>query len=145
MAGSRCVRSDWLAVGRGPRRPRPLRPAITGAPAINGPELGEGLRLGLESLPRRARSGRPNWSGRLRALGSRADVGAAATTSTAVGAGGAGDVEPDCEWVGILEQPDLDSDLIERRLARSRRDLRAATNLHGCAARNVSFGKPAVS
>lgn len=48
-------------------------------------------------------------------------MGAAATTSTAVGAGGAGDVEPDCEWVGILEQPDLDSDLIERRLARSRR------------------------
>jgi len=86
-----------------------------------GSELGEGLRLGLESLPRRARSGRPNWSGRLRALGSRADVGAAATTSTAVGAGGAGDVEPDCEWVGILEQPDLDSDLTRRRLARSRR------------------------
>ena len=86
-----------------------------------GPELGDGLRLGLESLPRRARSGRPNWSGRLRALGSRADVGAAATTSTAVGAGGAGDVEPDCEWMGILEQPNLDSDLIERRLARSRR------------------------
>ena len=61
-----------------------------------GPELGDGLRLGLESLPRRARSGRPNRSGRLRTLGSPADVGAAATTSTAVGAGGAGDVEPDC-------------------------------------------------
>lgn len=71
-------------------------------------------------------------------------MGAAATTSTAVGAGGAGDVEPDCEWVGILEQPDLDSDLIERRLARSRRDP-SRVNLHGCAARNVSFGKPAVS
>jgi hypothetical protein len=61
-----------------------------------GPELGDGLRLGLESLSRRARSGRPNRSGRLRTLGSPADVGAAATTSTAVGAGGAGDVEPDC-------------------------------------------------
>jgi len=58
-----------------------------------GPELGEGLRLGLESLPRRTR---PNRSGRLRALGSPADVGAAATTSTAVGARSIGDVEPDC-------------------------------------------------
>jgi hypothetical protein len=108
-----------------------------------GSELGEGLRLGLEPLPRRTRSGRPNGSGELGTLGTPADVGAAATPSTAVGARGTGDVEPDREWVGILEQPDMDSDLTkptaEPRLSR------AASDRHGCAARNVSFGKPAVS
>jgi hypothetical protein len=76
-----------------------------------GPELGQGVRLGLESLPRRARSGRPNRSGRLWPLGSPADVGAAATTSTAMGARCSGYVEPDCERLGILEQPHMDSDL----------------------------------
>jgi hypothetical protein len=30
-------------------------------------------------------------------------VGAAAATSTAVGAWGPADVEPDCQWLGILE------------------------------------------
>jgi hypothetical protein len=41
-------------------------------------------------------------------------MGAAATTATTVGAWRAGDVEPDCQWVGILEQPDVDSDLTHR-------------------------------
>ena len=43
------------------------------------PGLGQSLRLGLESLPRLARSGRPKWSGGLGALGARAGVGAAAS------------------------------------------------------------------
>jgi hypothetical protein len=38
-------------------------------------------------------------------------VGAAAATSTAVGAWGSGDVEPDHQWLGILEQQNMDSDL----------------------------------
>jgi hypothetical protein len=38
-------------------------------------------------------------------------VGTAATTATAVGARGSGDVEPDCQWLGILEQRSMDSDL----------------------------------
>jgi hypothetical protein len=48
-------------------------------------------------------------------MGSPADVGAAAATSTAVGAGGSGHVEPDCERLGILEQPHMDADLTKRR------------------------------
>jgi hypothetical protein len=83
-----------------------------------GPGLGQGLRLGLESLPRLARSGRPKWSGGLGTLGSPAAVGAAAATSTAVGAWGSADVEPDCQWLGILEQPNMDSDLTKRQLSR---------------------------
>jgi hypothetical protein len=38
-------------------------------------------------------------------------VGAAAATSTAVGAGRERDVEPDCPWLGILEQQHMDFDL----------------------------------
>jgi hypothetical protein len=154
-----------------------------------GPELGQGVRLGLESLPRRARSGRPNWPGRLRPLGGRAAMGAAAATSTAMGAWRSGHVEPDRERLGILEQPNMDSDLTGCRIsqtnararpqrgkasgcsAQPRRPIapkpalganrpvstasqprpnnvrattkcRPASNLQGCAARNVSFGKP---
>jgi len=50
---------------------------------------------------RLARSGRPKWSRGLGTLGPPA-VGAAATTSTAVGAWGPADVEPDCPCLGIL-------------------------------------------
>jgi hypothetical protein len=47
-------------------------------------------------------------------------VGAAAATATALGARGSGDVEPDCQWLGILEQQDMDSDLTKRRLSLAR-------------------------
>ena len=73
--------------------------------------MGHRLRLGLESLPRLATCGRSRWSGGLWAVGSSAAVGAAAATSTAVGAWGSGDVEPDCKWLGILEQQHMDPDL----------------------------------
>ncbi len=52
-----------------------------------------------------------------RTLGSPAAVGAAAATTTAVGAWGSADVEPDCQWLGILEQPNMDSDLTEHQLS----------------------------
>jgi hypothetical protein len=55
-------------------------------------------------------------------MGSAADVGAATAGSTAVGAGCSGDVESDCQWVGILEQPNMDSDLTGRRISRRRDD-----------------------
>lgn len=76
-----------------------------------GPGLGQSLRLGLESLPRLARSGRPKWSGGLGTLGARAGVGAAAATARAVGAWGSADVEPDDRCLGILEQRNMDSGL----------------------------------
>jgi hypothetical protein len=79
------------------------------------PGLGHQLRLGLESLPRLARSGGPTWSGGLGTLGAPAAVGAAAATCTAVGAGGSADVEPDGQWLGILEQRNMDFDLRETR------------------------------
>ena len=79
--------------------------------------LGQGLELGLESLPRLATSGRPVWSGRLGTLGAPAAVGAAATASRAVGAWGPADVEPDCQRLGILEQRNMDSDLKTPALA----------------------------
>jgi hypothetical protein len=75
-----------------------------GAQVIDGPGLGQRLRLGLESLPRLATSGRPVWSGGLGTMGPPAAVGAAAATSTAVGTRGQPDVKPDRQWVGILEQ-----------------------------------------
>ena len=53
-----------------------------------GPGLGQHLGLGLESLPRLARSGRPVWSGGLGPLGPPAAVGAAAAITTAVGTRG---------------------------------------------------------
>ncbi len=43
-------------------------------------------------------------------------MGAAATTSTVVGAWGSSDVEPDRQQLGNLEQPNMDSDLTKRRL-----------------------------
>jgi hypothetical protein len=82
-----------------------------------GPKLGQTLRLGLESVPRLARSGRSNWSNGLRALGSAAAVGAGAAASTALGAWGSSDVEPDCQRLGILEQRNLDPDLTKHRLS----------------------------
>ncbi len=66
-------------------------------------------------MPRLARSGRPVWSGGLGALGTPAAVGAAAATSTAVGTRGQPDVESHCQWLGILEQRSMDSDLTGRR------------------------------
>jgi hypothetical protein len=106
-----CFRAGW--------RPRPCRPGGPGPCAEQSlvpgqsmePELGQNLRLGLESLPRLARSGRPNRSDGLPPLGSSAAVGAAAATPTAVGARGSADVESDCQWLGILEQRNMDSDL----------------------------------
>lgn len=76
-----------------------------------GPGLERRLQLGLESLPRLARSGRPKWPGGLGPVGSAAGVGAAATATTAVGARGCADVESDCKRLGILEQRNLDSRL----------------------------------
>jgi hypothetical protein len=75
------------------------------------PELGQRLRVGLEPLPRLARSGGPKWSGGLGTLGASAGMGAAATASAAVGAGGPADVEPDDRRLGILEQRNMDSHL----------------------------------
>jgi hypothetical protein len=80
-----------------------------------GPGLGQRLRLGLESLPRLATSGRPVWSGGLGTMRPPAAVGAAAATSTAVGTRGQPDVEPHRQWVGILEQRSMDSGLTKRR------------------------------
>ncbi len=76
-----------------------------------GPGLGQHLRLGLESLPRPAACRRPGRSDGQRTLGTPAVVGAAATIATAVGPGRQRDVEPDRQWVGILEQQHLDSGL----------------------------------
>ena len=74
------------------------------------PGLGHRLQLGLESLPRLARSGRPKWSGRLGTLGAAA-LGVAAATRARVGARGSADVEPDRQWLGILEQRNMDPGL----------------------------------
>jgi hypothetical protein len=82
------------------------------------PGLGQGLGLGLESLPRLAGPGRPVRSGGLGTLGPTAAVGAAATTSGAVGAGGEPDVEPHRRQLGVLEQRSMDSDLVVRRFSR---------------------------
>src|SRR6185312_16047112 len=73
--------------------------------------VGRSLRLGLEPLPRLARSGRPEWSGGFGTVGPPAAVGDAAATSTAVGAWRSADVEPDRQWLGILEQQNMDSGL----------------------------------
>src|ERR1700753_3973075 len=83
------------------------------------PGLGQGLGLGLESLPRLAGAGRPVRACRLGTVGSAAGVGAAAATPAGLGAGGQPDVEPDCELLGILEQRNLDSDLIGFLIERS--------------------------
>ena len=64
--------------------------------------LGQGLELGLESLPRLAGSGRAVWPGGLGTLGPPAAVGAAAAASTGVGARSQPDVEPNRQWLGIL-------------------------------------------
>ena len=75
------------------------------------PGLGHRLQLGLESLPRLARSGRPKRSGGLGTLGTAAAVGPAAATCAAVGARGSADVEPDRQRLGILEQRNMDPGL----------------------------------
>jgi hypothetical protein len=75
------------------------------------PGLGRRLQLGLESLPRLGGSARPKRSGGLGALGAAAAVGGAAATSPAVGARGSADVEPHRQWLGILEQRNMDSGL----------------------------------
>ena len=64
--------------------------------------LGQGLELGLESLPRLAGSGRAVWPGGLGTLGPPAAVGDAAATATAVGTRSQPDVEPHRQWLGIL-------------------------------------------
>ena len=48
-------------------------------------------------------------------MGPPAAVGPAAATSTAVGTRGQPDVEPYRQWMGILEQRSMDSDLTNRR------------------------------
>ena len=80
-----------------------------------------GYSLSARSLPRLATSGRPVWAGGLGTLGTPAGVGAAAAASAAVGARRSGHVEPDRERLGVLEQPNMDSDLIGRRIALGRR------------------------
>ena len=64
--------------------------------------LGHDLELGLESLPRLARSGRAIWPGGLGSLGPSTAVGDAAAAPTAVGTRSQPDVEPHCKWLGIL-------------------------------------------
>jgi hypothetical protein len=59
--------------------------------------LGQHRGLGLESLPRVARSRRSVRSGGLGTVGAPAAVGAAAATPTAVGTRGQPDVEPHCQ------------------------------------------------
>jgi hypothetical protein len=76
-----------------------------------GPGLGHHLSLGLESVPRLARSG----TGGLGPLGTPAAVGAGAAASTGVGAASPPDVEPDYRRVGILQQRDMDPGLASRR------------------------------
>jgi hypothetical protein len=79
-----------------------------------GPELGQHLRLGLESLPRLATLSRSRWSDGQRTLGTPAVLGAAATIATAVGPGCQRDVEHDRSCLGILERQDLDSAVTAR-------------------------------
>jgi hypothetical protein len=85
------------------------------------PGLGHRLQLGLESLPRLGRSARPKRSGGLGTLGAAAAVGGAAAASPAVGARGSADVEPDRQWLGILEQRNMDPGLTKRRLSPGQR------------------------
>jgi hypothetical protein len=73
-----------------------------------GPGLGQHLRLGLESLPRLGTLSGPRWCDGQRTLGCPAVLGAAATTTTAVGPGRERDVEYDRAGLGVLEQQDLD-------------------------------------
>jgi hypothetical protein len=94
--------------GRGCSGPGAGQPLVPGRSM--GPGLGHRLRLGLESLPRLARSAE---SGRLGPLGTPAGVGAAAAAPAAVGARGSADVEPDPQCLGLLEQRNLDSGLSE--------------------------------
>ena len=72
-----------------------------------GPGLGHQLSLGLEAVPRLARSG----AGRMGPLGAAAAVGATAAAATGVGATGSPDVEPDNGCLGILQQRNMDSSL----------------------------------
>ena len=116
-----------------------------------GPGLGQRLRLGLESLPRLATSGRPVWSGGLGTMRPPAAVGAAAATSTAVGTRGQPDVEPYRQWMGILEQRSMDSDLTKRRfwstVALDRhhdllKTLRGARGLGHSSGTTIQLGQP---
>ena len=85
-----------------------------------GRELGQHLRLGLESMPRLGTLSRSRWSDGQRTLGASAVVGAAATIATTVGAGRERDVEYDGSCLGILEQQDLDPALTPASLRRPR-------------------------
>jgi hypothetical protein len=78
-----------------------------------GPGLGHRLQLGLEPVPRLARSG----SGGVGTLGTAAAMGATAATSAGVGPSGAPDVEPDPQYVGLLQQRNLDPGVTEPRAA----------------------------
>ena len=79
--------------GPGSRAQQPLVPR-----SAMGPSLGQQLPLGLESVPRLARSG----PGGLGTLGASAAVGTTGSASTGVGAPGSPDVEPDFRCLGIL-------------------------------------------
>src|ERR1700748_2704594 len=76
----------YRAGGPGPRARQSLVPR-----SAMGPGLGHQLPLGLEPMPRLARSG----SGRLGAIGAASAVSAAAAASTGMGSAGSLDVEPD--------------------------------------------------
>jgi hypothetical protein len=89
------------------------------------PWLGHRLQLGLESLSRLAGSARPKRSGGLGTMGAPAAVGGAAAASPAVGARGSADVEPDRQWLGILEQRNMDPGLTKRRLSLGQRPVTA--------------------
>jgi hypothetical protein len=76
-----------------------------------GRELGQHLRLGLESLSRLGTLSRSRRSDGQRTLGPPAVLGAAATIAATVGPGRERDVEHDRSCLGILEQQDLDPTL----------------------------------
>lgn len=108
-----------LRAGRGPRARGPgSRADLPLVPRrFVGPGLGQGLRLGLEPVPRLARSCGSEFPRGCGALGSPAGLGATGAPSTTVGTWGSADVEPDRRrQLGVLEQRDMDSGLAERDL-----------------------------
>ena len=89
------LRAGWRLGSLGPGGPRAEFALVPGRPME--PRLGQHLGLGLGTLPRLARFGRPVWSRRLGALGPSAGVGAAPAASPAVGTRGKYDVESHCQ------------------------------------------------
>ena len=108
---------DWLgAPTHGPRRPRPLRPAITGARVINGTRDGAASTTGTGIT---ATTGKVRQAKAVRRAGDPGDprCGRRRSHLHRRGRRGSADVEPDCPCLGILEQRNMDSGLTKRRLS----------------------------